>query len=125
LYILFLLCDCSLILIQNLDRSNQVCVLWLNDEQISKHSGTFPETLISKSNSQVVTFSVDCQWAAGDGLRKLKMENEVTIPDPTASLSGGRELRVLTVELAQALAVLEDEPWRTDPVGERVRWSAR
>lgn len=98
--------------------------LWLADAQISKLSKAFS----SKPPPRVRYQQDPISWTADaffESLRKLTKENDVAMEDPVASLSSNKIIRVLAVELAQALAVLEDRLRRTDPVGECIRWSAR
>jgi hypothetical protein len=96
--------------------------LWLTDLQISKLSKAFVSEPIP------LVPSVPVAWVAGsliESLQKLTDENLACEQDPIASLSDSSSLGVLALELAQALAVLEEELRRMDPVGECVRWSAR
>jgi hypothetical protein len=92
--------------------------LWLTDRQISRVSQAFgrkPNLVRSVARAMSIL---------NEGLQKLEQDNMAAIPDPIFSLDNA-SLGVLAEELAEALAVLEDDVRRTDPVGECVRWSAQ
>ena len=94
--------------------------LWLTDKQTAKLSSAL------RFDPGVRSPAVN--WVADHFRKSIQMaaqRNEVTISDPIASLSGKRDVQALAIELAQALAILEDWLRRSDPIGECVRWSAR
>jgi hypothetical protein len=111
---------CSSILLLLTDLVSGLC---LTDRQLDTISKSFDPALpLLRNLSPEVSHFLK---SLSQNIRNVKMEDTATLAVRLASLNTQSSVERFAKELAEALAVLEDDLRRVDPIGEYVRWLAR